>query len=372
MQFRKLRKFKSIDVFFQWLFILLMFSACQNEQQRIKPGFGSFTESVYASLNVQPVDNYQVFVNRPALIDNIYVEEGDTVYKGHILATLAHDNEERIMQSARLQLELAEKKFKGEASALSSIQAEINSVKKELELDSMNYLRQQDLWDKGIGSKVELENKKLKYELNFNRYSSLYQKYIESRLELETNYQVSINQLLSAERNLSDYTIRALMDGMVYTLSKKRGEFISTQEPFATIGKANEFILDMSVDEADIPRIKEGQLAIIALDAYPEEVFEANVSKIFPSKDTRNQTFTVEARFKKVPMTLYAGMSGEANIVINVMENSVFIPREYLTERNTVYTDEGEVKVGTGLMNMEDVQITSGLDTATWIVKQDE
>lgn len=350
-------------------FSALLLTNCKDKVERIKPGFGRFTESVYASLNVQPVDKYLVFVSRPALIDNIYVEEGDTVYKGHILATLAHDIEERDMRSARLQMQLAEEQFKGEASVLSGIQSEINSVKQELELDSMNYFRQVELWEKNIGSKLELESKKLKYDLNKNRLAGLQKKYNETRMELETNYRVSMNRLHSAESNLSDYTIRALMDGMVYTLNKKRGEFISPQEAFATVGKANEFILEMSVDEADIPRIKIGQLAIIALDAYPDEVFEASVSKIFPSKDTRNQTFTVEARFREAPKTLYPGMSGEANIVIHVIENSVFIPREYLTEGNTVYTNDGEVAVETGLMNIENVQITSGLDTGIWILK---
>ena len=45
-------------------------------------------------------------------------------------------------------------------------------------------------------------------------------------------------------------------------------------------------------------------------------VFAGKVSKIYPKKDERNQTFKVEAYLLTTPKTLYPGFSGEANIII--------------------------------------------------------
>ena len=105
------------------------------------------------------------------------------------------------------------------------------------------------------------------------------------------------------------------------------------------------------------------------MDAYKDVVFKAKVSKIYPKKDERNQTFLVEALFNKPPEILYPGLSGEANIVISKKANVLTIPIAYLTSDNKVKTDDGLVFVKTGLQNMDYVEILSGISKETYIYK---
>jgi len=103
------------------------------------------------------------------------------------------------------------------------------------------------------------------------------------------------------------------------------------------------------------------------LDAYSDTVFQASIRKISPSKDLRTQTFLIEAIFEHPPDRLYAGLSGEANIIVAERENVLSIPLSYLVEGNKVLGDDGLIEVETGLRNLERVEIRSGLNETTRI-----
>ena len=354
---------------FLMLLGFLFLQSCSDKSEKTKPAIGTMTESVYASVTIQPEDIYDVYTAAPGILENIFVNEGDTVAEGQILAQITASDPKINIENATLSLELARENYKGKATILSSIADEITSNEKQLILDSLNYFRQKSLWEQNIGSKYELENKKLKYELTFNNLDVLRKKYQQTRLELENSYKQSQVALKKAESNFSDYFIKAKINGKIYSLLKNEGELINLQEPLAQIGKSNSFLLEMLIDEVDIAKVELGQLALITLDAYPGEVFEAVITKIYLLKDNRTQTFKVEGKFRQPPKMLYAGLSGEANIILTEKKNTLTIPLEYLIDENKVKTADGEIKVQVGMKNIERAEIISGIDTATVIIK---
>jgi multidrug efflux pump subunit AcrA (membrane-fusion protein) len=123
------------------------------------------------------------------------------------------------------------------------------------------------------------------------------------------------------------------------------------------------------VDEVDIVKIANGQKIRITLYAYTNEVFTWKVSKIYPQKDERNQTFTLEALFDNPPKTLYPGLSGEANIIISKKEEALTIPKSYVVDGTKVTTDNGLIDIQIGLQNLEFVEILSGITENTYIYK---
>jgi len=178
--------------------------------------------------------------------------------------------------------------------------------------------------------------------------------------QAQNNYEV-------ASIATKDFSIKSKLKGKVYALFKEPGEIVTSIEPLAAIGSANRFVIKLLVDEVDIVQIAETQEVLVELDAYNGQIFRAEVSKIYPKKDERNQTFTVEAIFVNLPEVLYPGLSGEANIIIAKKENTLTIPKSYLSENNKVKTDEGFVTVTTGLQNMENIEILSGITKDTYI-----
>jgi HlyD family secretion protein len=159
------------------------------------------------------------------------------------------------------------------------------------------------------------------------------------------------------------------MNGIVYSLFKNEGERVNQQDIFAKIGNANDFIIKLQIDEVDVTKVIPGQKIIISLDAYKKQVFTARITKVNPQKDIRNQSFEVEGVFIDAPPTLYSGLTGEGNIIINQRKDAMIIPLNFLMPGNKVKTKSGDIIVGTGLRNIDFIEITSGLDTNTILIK---
>ncbi|NND35376.1 MAG: HlyD family efflux transporter periplasmic adaptor subunit [Saprospiraceae bacterium] len=347
------------------LFVL----SCQERTDGIKPDISVLTESVYASVVVQPDSLYDVYASTQGLIERIFVEEGDDVIKGQLIAQVSSADPILRLEDVNLSLDLAEENLKGKANALTNMREEINLLQQQLLLDSLNYYRQNNLWKQGIGAKYELESKSLKYQSTRNQLSAARRNYEQMSLELENIYDKSKTALKMAKANLVDYDVSSLLSGRVYSLYKSAGEVISSQQPLVQIGSRDSFILEMMVDEVDIAAIEVGQSVLITLDAYKDTVFTAQVSRIYPKKNDLTQTFLIEGRFKSLPSKLYAGLSGEANIILQIRDQVLTIPIEYLSEDNQVMTKAGEITVQVGLRGFDKVEIISGIDSLTEIFK---
>lgn len=349
---------------------MVVSTSCNNSKETIKPQLKELTESVYASANVVPANLYRVFPEAIGTLDRVLVEEGDTVVIGQELASISSDQPAINAANAKLRKELSEANISSSASAITRIKQELLTANEQLKLDSLNYWRQQRLAEREIGSEMDLENIRLKYQSTQNRVASLNSQLKETERELSSALKVSKNEWNIALARLEDYIIRSKMNGKVYAISCEAGELVSNQQVFALIGDRNEFIVELMIDEVDIARVQLGQKVILSLDAYSGEAFEAVISKIYPTKEERTQTFRIEATFETKPDNLYNGLSGEANIIISESESVLTIPLEYLSDQNTVKTKTGEeLKVEVGRQNMEMVEIVSGLDTNSVIVK---
>ncbi|MCF4101157.1 efflux RND transporter periplasmic adaptor subunit [Gillisia sp. M10.2A] len=355
-----------------WVLLVLLMQSCNNEEERVQPMRTQITELVYSSVTIQPDSLYKVFASVNGILERNLVEEGDIVRKGDLLAQIINTNPQLNRENAKLALELAQTNYAGNAAILKGIQEEINAAKLQLKNDSINYFRQKNLWNQKIGSKIEYDSKKLKYELASNSLKLLQTKYEQTENSLLTELRRAQNNYNSSKVTTEDFTISSKINGKVYALNKNPGEIINTVEPLAAVGSANVFVIEMLVDEVDIVKIKVGQLVLITLDAYNTTLFNAKVSKIYPRKDERNQTFMVEGFFENGPEVLYPGMSGEANIVIAKKEEALTIPKQYLIDENKVRTENGIVEVEIGLQSMDTVEVLSGITAETWLYKPEE
>ena len=362
-------------MFMKYFFILgFCFSlySCGEKQDKILPQKIRLTESVYASAIVQPDSLYQVYAAVGGILDANLVEEGDTVQKGTALLQIINNAPKLNTENAKLTLRLARENYSGSSAILKGLEDEIQSATLSFQNDSINYFRQKRLWEQKIGSQIELDTRKLAYDLSRNNLNLLKGRYERTKSELRTQVQQARNNYESSQINTKDFTVTSTINGMVYALFKEPGEIVTTMEPLAAVGSGSRFVIEMLVDEVDIVKLVLGQKALLTLDAYALEVFEAKVSKIYPRKDDRSQTFKVEAVFTNPPKTLYPGLAGEANIVISEKENVLTIPKEYLLEEDKVMTEDGLVEVSIGLQNLDHVEILTGIDETTELLKPEQ
>jgi len=351
---------------------ILLIVSCSTNQDKIFPTEQPLTESVYASATIQPDSLYQVYAVVSGIIDKVLVEEGDLVSKNTPLFQIINNTSKLNSENAKFTLDLAQENYNGNAAILSSINDEIEAAKLRFRNDSVNYFRQKNLWEQRIGSKLQYDTKKLNYELALSHLKLLQNKYNRTKNALKTALKQAQNNFNSASIVTNDFKVTSKINGKVYALLKEPGEIVTSTQPIAALGSANRFVINLLVDEVDIVRVNKNQPVLLALEAYSDTIFKARISKIYPKKDERNQTFTVEAIFVNPPKILYPGLSGEANITIAQKNRALTIPKDYLIDTNKVKTNEGLVTVATGLQNMHAIEILSGITKNTPLYKLDK
>ena len=351
------------------LIISIMSAGCVKNQDTATPYLKDITESVYASVRIEPKQDFYVYTETPGLLESLFITEGDTIEKGDLLARIKTDNDKLGLDKAITSFQQAKTNYLGSANELSILETDIQLAQQRLANDSINYARQLNLWNQKVGTAIDLDQKSLLLKTSRSNLFSLKQKYKLTKTNTKTNYELSQTELKKAQLKFSDNLILAKVDGIVLELFKKRGDFISQQEDFARIACGSQFKIDMLVDEVDIAKIRLNQEIVIDLEAYPKQPYKGIVSKIYPAKDLKSQSFKIEGTFIDEPPLLYAGMAGEANIIIAKRKDALVISTEFLSKEGTVNTPNGTKDVKTGISNLSEVEIISGLDTNTTLIK---
>ncbi len=347
---------------------LLLFFSCKKKEDKITPTKENITESVYASGVVKSKNQYQVFASIGGIIKEIYVTEGDLVKKGDPLFKLSDAT--AILNTENAKIAATYNSLAVTKDRLSEVKIEIETAKAKMENDASLLEKQRSLWSQGIGTKNELDQRELVYKSSKNSYTAAGFRYKQVENQLALLAKQSETNLAIATRTKFDLIIKSEFNGKVYAINKKLGEMVNTQNPIATIGDANGFMIELQVDEYDIAKIKPGQKIILAMDSYKNQVFEATLVKINPAMNAQSKSFTVDAAFVKPPPALFPNLTTEANIIIQVKENIITIPRNYIVDNEYVLLENKvKRKVKIGLTDYEKAEILNGLSVQDVIIK---
>ena len=175
--------------------------------------------------------------------------------------------------------------------------------------------------------------------------------------------------------------IIAAIDGEVIVKAVQPGQTVTPAD--AVIVLSDRLIVEAQVDETDIGKVKEGQKAVISLDAYPEIKVQAKVGHIYyESKIVNNVTiYNVDILPEKVPDVFRSGMSANVNIIQESKENILLVPLEAVKrgknkEGSFVFISQGKNKkpekreVQLGISDENNVEVVSGVaENDTLIIK---
>lgn len=357
-------KVNKLTAYFSSLLLaVVLFSACTKEPNSYKVTQSEITESIYSSVTLEPEFLYSVYSEVPGKIIQFKKETGDSVSFGDVICTIDGIEVENQSKNAALSLQLIQNKLFGDASVIEDLKQEISVARQQYKVDSTQLTRVEKLNQTKLSSDVELEQAQLKAKTSKTRLESLITQKKRSERELKIQQQQAKNTYESALSTSTNTTITSIVDGIVYEIFKENGELVNTQQPIAVIGSKNDFIIRMLVDERDITRVEKDQEVKVILEAYPDQVFTAKIHQIYPKMDPTTQSFQVIAKFITPPSKLYLGLTGEANIIVDHMDETIAIPREYLVDGQFVITTQGKKQIKTGLKSLSKVQVLDGLNT---------
>ena len=248
-------------------------------------------------------------------IRQIYVEEGDMVKAGQVLARLDGD---------RLRLEMQ--------------QSEANLRKLE-----RDYKRQQELFDKGLVAKGTAEN--AKFDLD-----ALQAQYDRARLELS-------------------YTeIRAPIPGVISARHIKVGNTIGQDTPAFRVTDLDPLIAYVHIPEKEFPKLAPKQAADVIVDALGGVHFDGTIARISPTVDPQTGTFRAQVEVPDASRRLKPGMFARVNIVYERRENALQVPRNAILDADgdqsvfVIVNGKAEQRhLSTGLTNNGMVEVLEGL-----------
>src|SRR5215210_5161451 len=126
--------------------------------------------------------------------------------------------------------------------------------------------------------------------------------------------------------------IRSPINGVVIGRTIEEGQQVTvtlqTQTLFTVAQDLSEMQIKISVDEADIGKIREGQTVIYTVDSFPGREFRAEVKQIRMDPQERQNvvTYVVVASAPNGDKALMPGMTTNARIIIDSRENVQKVP----------------------------------------------
>ncbi len=210
----------------------------------------------------------------------VHIEEGLVVREGQLLARLDDS-------IPRAQLELS-------ASQLDSAKASLAELDVALKQAQLDFDRTQGLAQRNLASQADLDRDELSVQSLIARLERARKDIVVAERGMAVQQQI-----------LADMEIRAPFSGVVIAKAAQPGEMISpvsagggfTRTGICTIVDMASLEVEVDVNESYINRVYSGQPVQVALNAYPDYHFPAEVIAIIPAADRNKATVRVRIEF---------------------------------------------------------------------------
>lgn len=279
-------------------------------------------QSIEAVGEVYAKEQVDVGAQVSGQITKLYVQIGDKVKAGDLIAQIDKDKQQNDLDITKAQL--------------ASTKANLESKKVALEIASSQYQREQKLYSNKATSLENLETLK-------NNFYGLKASVADLNAQV---VQLEIT-LKNAEKDLGYTTITAPMDGIIINVAVDEGQTVNANQSTPTIVKIanlDEMEIRMEIAEADVSKIKVGTAVKFSILNDPEKKYEAKISSIDPANTTTSDAksnssssstsssstsaiyYYAKVFVKNRDNFLRIGMSVENSIVIKSAPNALAVP----------------------------------------------
>src|SRR5579871_6177572 len=244
----------------------------------------NITEIVTASGKIYPEVEVKISPDISGEIVELTVQEGDSVHKGEELAKIYADiyTTQRDQAAAQLNQQQA---------VASNSSAQLPGLKAAMDQAQKNYDREKQLLSDKVISQSEFdqaESTLLSAQANYNAAQ-------QSIIGNQAGAASARANLSIAAKNLSRTTVYSPMNGVISSLSIKKGERVVGNSMMAgtemmRVADMNKIEAIVDVGENDIPKVHLGDSANIEIDAYNNRKFRGVVTQIASSVASAGST----------------------------------------------------------------------------------
>ncbi len=206
-----------------------------------------FRHYFQVSGNVEAIDNAYISPEINGQIKQVLVEEGDYVKKGQLLVRLNTSITENTIEEVKTQLELAKTLFK----------------------------KQEQLWNKNIGSEVQY-------------------------LQAKNNKEALESKLQTLEAQLDMAFVKSPIDGIVDMINIEEGEMAMPGFQIMQVVNLHKMKILAEVSEKYLPVINKGDIVEVSFPTYPDIKLNIPVNRTGNIINLGNRTFPIELRIDNI------------------------------------------------------------------------
>ena len=299
------------------------------------PFITNIEKKTVATGKVVPEDEVEIKPQISGIIQKIFMEEGQKVKSGDLIATIKVVPNEQALNQSRGRVRNAE--------------LALNNVKIE-------YNRNKSLFDKGVISSQDFNTLQLQYDQG-----------IQELANAKADYQI-IRQGSAGGSTSANTNIRATVDGTILEIPVEEGDQVIESNNFndgttiASIEDLSKMIFEGKVDEGEVAKLEIGTPLKISLGAVEGAELDAKLRFIAPKgiEETGAVQFKIEGDVEvKEDIFLRAGYSANASLVLEKKDDVLVIPEALLQFDKK--TDEPYVEVETGDQEFERKDVEIGI-----------
>lgn len=221
--------------------------------------------------NVEAYAKNNIAPQSPSRIQKIYVEVGDFVRAGQIVAKMDEVN--------------------------------LNQSKLSMANDSLEYSRIKKLYEQGGVSKSDFDAMELKYNVTRSQYQNL----------------------------LENTILRSPVSGVITARNYDQGDMYGGS-PIYVVEQITPVKLYVGISEMDYTRVKKNDVVTLTADALPGKTFTGRIARIYPTIDAATHTFTTEVNVANSDRLLRPGMY--ARVTVNFGSNhSIVVPDDCVVKQ---------------------------------------
>ena len=352
---------------------------------------GDLAKSVVATGKIEPITKVEIKSKASGIVKKLYVDYGDKVKKGQVLAELDRDEIQARVDQARAQLEASTASLNGTRADLE--RAKVDAEGPDVPLLKRAYERADGMAKDGVVSASALDDAEKNYKMALNKQnvSKAQLLVLQAKIgQAEGQMAQDRANLKQLEEQLGYTTIESPIDGIVLSRDVEIGDAVSSilvlgssATLVMTLGDTSEVYVKGKVDESDIGKVYLGQPARIKVESFKDKTFTGKVTKISPMGVEKDNvtTFEVRVSINNPEGVLKAMMTANAEIILEEHKGVLQIPEGSIIydkdKKASVEVPDPKAKdgkkklaVNIGISNGAKTELLSGLKEGDQVVLQ--
>jgi cobalt-zinc-cadmium efflux system membrane fusion protein len=283
------------------------------------------------TLEVPPQNEAEITSAIGANVVSIKVIEGDKVEKGETVAFLSHPN---IIQ----------------------IQTDYLNAYSNTAFLEKEYLRQQKLYDAGVGSGANFEKAEANFTASKAKTNGLKAQLTQLNISASGIEKGTIYQRIS---------LRSPIEGFIQKVEVKTGQFVEPQTPLFEVVNTHHVHADLMVFEKDVHQLKIGQKVRFNIQSMPEKDLSAEIYSIGKTFEQETKALHVHAEIENKEGNLIPGMYIQGRIEANASQR-IAIPESAVIEdagKSYIFSVEKEGED----WSLKPVEVIIGATDGNWV-----